>query len=55
MPLAVGDFIDSDGADVFQIAVFEAEINNPLHRTADRVPVCQEASGGFLPTQASGP
>ena len=25
MPFAVGDFIDSDGCDVLQIAVFEAD------------------------------
>jgi len=53
--LAVGDFIDSDGGDVLQIAVFQAEIDDPFHRTADGVPVGPEAGGGFLPAHSPGP
>ena len=52
---AVGDLIDSDGGDVLQVPVFQAEIDNPFHRTADGVPVGMEAGGGFLPAQAPGP
>ena len=56
VPFAVGDFIDSDGGDVLQIAVFQtAEIDDPFHRAADGVPVGVEAGGGFLPAQAPGP
>ena len=55
VPFAVGDLIDSDGGDVLQIAVFEAEIDDPFHRTADGVPCGVEAGGGFLPAQAPGP
>ena len=55
VPFAVGDFIDADGGDVLQIAVFEAEIDDPFHRAADGVPVGVEAGGGFLPAQAPGP
>ena len=55
VPFAVGDFIDSDGGDVLQIAVFEAEIDDPFYRTTDGVPVGVEAGGSFLPAQAPGP
>lgn len=55
MPFAVGDLVDSDGGDVLQIAVFEAEIDGPFHGTADAVPCGVEAGGGFLPAHAPGP
>ena len=35
--------------------MFQAEIDDPFYRTADRVPVGVETSGGFLPTQTPGP
>jgi hypothetical protein len=49
------DFACSDGGDVLQIAVFEAEIDDPFDRTADGVPTGLEAGGGFLPAQPPGP
>jgi len=52
---AVGDLIDSDGCDAFQIPVFQAIFDDPFHRAADRIPLGMEARGGFLPAQASGP
>ena len=55
MAFAVADLIDPDGGDIVQIALFHAEINNPFHRTADVVPVCQEADCGFFPAHSSGP
>jgi len=55
VPFAVGDLIDSDGGDGVQIAVFEAEIDDPFHGTADGVPGGVEAGGGFLPAQSPGP
>lgn len=55
MPFTVGDLIDSDGGDVFQVAVFEAEIDDPFHRTADSVPFGVKAGSGFLPAHAPGP
>ena len=55
VPFAVADLIDPDGGDVLQIAVFQAEIDDPFHRTADGVPLGVEAGGGFLPAQAPGP
>ena len=36
---AVGDLVDPDGGDTVKIAVFQAEIDDPFYRTADRVPV----------------
>ena len=35
----VGDLVDPDGGDTVKIAVFQAEIDDPFYRTADRVPV----------------
>jgi hypothetical protein len=55
VPFGVGDLIDSDGGDILQITMFETEINDLFHRTADGVPFGMEAGGGFLPAQAPAP
>ena len=52
---AVSDLVDSDGGDTVQIAAFQAKIDDPFYRTADRVPAGMERSGGFLPIQTPGP
>lgn len=52
---AVGDFIDTEGGDVLQNAVFEAIFDDPFYRTADSVPIGMEASGCFFPAHPPGP
>ena len=55
MALAVGDFIDAKGGDVFQVAVFQAVIDDPADGAADVIPGGVEACGGLLPAESAGP
>ena len=55
MALAVGDFIDAKSGDIFQVAVFQAVIDDPPDGAADVIPGGVEACGGLLPAESSGP
>lgn len=55
MPLGVGDFINTDGADNLQRSMLESPLDDILDGLKDLVPTGTEATGSFFPGKSSCP
>ena len=55
MALGVLDFVDANGLDRTEAAMFQPPRHHILHRLADLVPAGSERQGSFLPGQFAGP